>query len=105
MIVVSSLYTSILPLTAAAETVTVFPAAVGRVRYASTDVLSAADLCPSAPLHAEDTVCVFVASFTASVLPSSDLRMNPLNAVDGWERVTVRRAPGAGDAPPSCASA
>ena len=97
------LYTSILPLTASAETVTVFPAAVGRVRYASTDVLSAADLCPSAPLHA-DTVCVFVASFTASV-PASDLMMNPLNAVDGWERVTVTRAPGAGDAPPSCASA
>jgi hypothetical protein len=86
---------------ACAETVTVVPPVAGRVRYASTEDLPAADLCPIAPEHA-DTVFEFVPSLTASV-PASVLRMNPMNVLDPV-RVTVTCVPGDGDAPPSCVS-
>ena len=86
---------------ACAETVTDVPPVAGSVRYASTEDLPAADLCPIAPEHA-DTVFEFVPSLTASV-PADVLKMNPLNELP--VRVTVTCVPGDGEAPPSCVSA
>ena len=102
VMVVDSRYTFSLLSTASAETVTVVPPVAGRVRCASTEDLSPADLCPIAPEHHEDASCELMASLTASV-PASVLRMKPMNVLDPV-RVTVTCVPGDGDAPPSCVS-